>query len=123
MKSLHLDNIIFYEVATLRNVLYHWAPSLESLRIEDCLFYTITQENIPPKCEEYLSKEDFDEEYIFFDYYDHITVEQLKNVEADLSIKPNLGLRSLHYEQWEEEVMPLAWEEVFAAFPNLKVKK
>jgi hypothetical protein len=121
IKELHLRDIIFYEVETVRNVLYNWTRNLESLWVEDCLFYKIIEENIPPDKEEYSRKEDFDADYVFFDYYDHIKVEQLSHIESDLDVPCNLNLKSLTYDQLDEEVFPLDWNEIFAAYPYMKV--
>lgn len=123
IKHLHLSNVIFYEVETIRNIIYHWSPHLESLKLEDCLFYTITNENaFQDKVEDALKSEDFDEPNLSYDYYDHVTVEQLKNVEWDKTIEfKNSSLVELTYDQSEDEEFPLAWEEVFHAFPKIQV--
>lgn len=122
MKTLHLSNVIFYEVETIRNLLYYWSPQLQTLLLEDCLFYTITNENEFSNVEEEVKTEDFDEPNLSYDYYDHVTVEQLKNIERceDMSFKNN-NLVEISYDQLEEEEFPLAWEEVLHAFPNIQV--
>ncbi|ODN02662.1 hypothetical protein Ocin01_04027 [Orchesella cincta] len=121
MKILHLSNVIFYEIQTIRNILYYWSPHLESLRLEDCLFYTITNENAFQKLKEELKAEDFDEPNLSYDYYDHVTVEQLKDVKREETVlNANTSLMEFAYDQLEEEEFPLAWEEIFHAFPNIQ---
>jgi hypothetical protein len=129
MRELHLKDIIFYEIDTIQKVFFTCTPNLESLSIEDCLFYTITQENLPAIYEGRSShppqdSSDDEENYIFFDYYDHVTVEQLQKIDAELGNGlelANKNLKRLTYEQLVGEEFPLSWKRIFQAYPNIKV--
>lgn len=119
MKSLSVSNSIIYEISAVRNLLYFWSPHLKSISLEDCLFYKITNENEFINVDE---SEDFDEPNLSYDYYDHVTVEQLKDIERCAEIDcTNNSLVELSYDQLENEEFPLAWDEVFRAFPNVQV--
>lgn len=119
MRRVTFKDSVIYGLQTLRKMLYEWTPNLQELIIEDCLFYEIVNENLPHGCEPI--EEDFDDDSISFDYYDHVIVEQLKNAEIRKDLPINGNLKIFSYTQLGYEEIPLAWAEIFSVFPNIKV--
>lgn len=104
VESLQLNEVILVGLQVVRDILFNFTPKLRDISIKDCKFY-----------ETYQSGGGSGTGY-----------EEIAQLDEDVQVNKNLSsFRYVEGDREEEDAdevdFPISWEEIFIAYPNIRV--